>query len=394
MSHRHPHNIESLKPVALAALPSRPLMSVVITNYNYAEYVGRAIESVQAQTYEHFEIIVVDDGSRDRSLAVIEGYAARDPRIVVVTKANGGMASSWNAAWPHVHGDVVCPLDADDTFHADKLQIVVDTLQAEPASGLLIHAMSVVDREDREIQRLPFLTRFERGWLAEPVLRRGGRWRYMPTSALCFRREMGKYIFPVPEQTFRMHADALVVTLLPLLTRVSAVDRALTGYRVHDSNSLGGGARDRVTAEKVVKFDTFTAAGVNTRLAELGLPVRLDLDRNLEFLQALFILALFDGHPTSQVIRSYMTLASALCRDDLYRPSQKLAGLVVYGVAVLLPAAPRSWWIGQTLGYSWVKYAAQRVIRTMKDWLRRPFAVAPALPQGGAAIIAAARTGA
>ena len=360
------------RPVALRPLPGRPLMSVVITNYNYATYVGRAIESVQRQTYDRIEIIVVDDGSKDDSLAVIRGYAKHDARIRVVTKANGAMASSWNAAWPQVTGDVVCPLDADDAFHPDKLAAVAAAFAADAQAGLLIHAMTVVDSADVPGQRLPFLTRFERGWLADKVLQRGGRWRYMPTSALCFRREMGAYLFPVCERTFRMHADALVVTLLPFLTRVAALDESLSLYRVHGSNSLGGGARDAATAQKVIDFSLHTIEGVNARLAELGLPERLDVTRNLEYLQAAYVLALFDGLGAVALLRLYRGLAAALWRDDLYRPSQKMMGVAVYGVALLMPTcAIRTWWIGNTLGYSRFKRALQGAAAGVKGLFRR-----------------------
>jgi hypothetical protein len=220
--------------------------------------------------------------------------------------------------------------------------------------------MTVVDRGDRAIQRLPFLTRFESGWLAERVARRGGRWRYMATSALCFRAELGRCLFPIPEAAFRRNADAMVVTLLPWLTCVAALDGSLSSYRVHDANCIGGGARDRATAQTVIDWDVQTTNAVNQRLAELGHAGRLDVTRNLEYLQAVYIRALFDGTSALAAFRQYAQLASSLWADDLYRLSQKIMGTFVYGTALFMPGALRAWWIAHTLGFSRLKSRLQR----------------------------------
>src|SRR5438132_1625714 len=103
-----------LSPVFLPPLPQRPLVSVLVANYNYGAYVGQAIESVLGQTYGDFEVIVCDDGSTDNSCEVIGRYVRQDPRVKLVRKANGGMASSWNVAYRHSRGEVLCPLDSDD----------------------------------------------------------------------------------------------------------------------------------------------------------------------------------------------------------------------------------------------------------------------------------------
>src|SRR5581483_5739386 len=246
------HNLPTLaRPVPLSPMPQRPLVSVLITNYNYGAFVARAIRSVLDQTYGHFELVIVDDGSTDNSIEIIEPFARLDARIRLIRKPNGGMASSWNAGFAQCSGDIFCPLDADDTFAPGKLSAVVEFLRSRPRAGLLIHAMTVIDAQDHPIQQLPFLTAFEQGWIADKVLRRGGRWRYMPTSAVCFRREMARYFLPVPEKAFFGHAESLAVTLGPLLTEVAAIGEALSCYRVHGASIIGGGTRDLVSAQKV-----------------------------------------------------------------------------------------------------------------------------------------------
>src|SRR5262249_35043848 len=96
----------------------KPLVSVIINNYNYERFVGDAIASALDQSYERKEVIVVDDGSTDGSRSVIQGYAKR---LVVVSKANGGQASAFNAGFAKSRGEIICFLDADDVFLPNKL---------------------------------------------------------------------------------------------------------------------------------------------------------------------------------------------------------------------------------------------------------------------------------
>jgi len=357
------------RPIPLPPLGDEPLVSVFITNYNYARFVGEAIESVLAQTYRNLELIVVDDGSTDDSLKTIARYSG-DPRIKVIEKSNGGMASAWNEAYRHCRGEVIFPLDADDVFYTRKIEVLIDALGRDASAGLVVHAMTVRDGAGHDVQQIPFLSRFEQGWISDRVIARGGRWRYMPTSALGFRRELAALLFPVCEQTFFIHADALVVTLGPLLTHVVAVNEPLSYYRVHGANSLGGDVQDLKSAGKVIDFALATTRGVNARLNELGIDLRIDEGRNLEFLQAQFVHNLFDGTCMAVLIGRYFSLARALLSDDLYRGTQKILGIMVYGIATILPRSLRAGWIGNALGYSRFKRAVQEMLRIIKSVIK------------------------
>src|ERR1700688_3577180 len=111
----------TLAPIHLERLPDRPKVSVLVSNYNYAEYIAQAIDSVLEQTYQNFELIICDDGSTDNSRTVISGYCLRDPRISLITKENGGQASGFNAAFASSTGELMCFLDSDDIFRPAKL---------------------------------------------------------------------------------------------------------------------------------------------------------------------------------------------------------------------------------------------------------------------------------
>lgn len=91
-----------------------PLVSVLIPAYNVEAYVERALETVLGQTYEHLEVIVIDDGSTDRTLAICEEWARRDGRLHVVSQANAGVSAARNKALSLATGDFIGFVDADD----------------------------------------------------------------------------------------------------------------------------------------------------------------------------------------------------------------------------------------------------------------------------------------
>jgi glycosyltransferase involved in cell wall biosynthesis len=110
--------------------PGRPpLVTVVIGVYNCERYVGEAIESVLGQTHPAVELIVVDDGSTDRSGDVAKSYGER---VRCIRQENGGMAAARNRAIPEAHGSYLSFLDADDRFPPDKLRSQLAVFEAEP----------------------------------------------------------------------------------------------------------------------------------------------------------------------------------------------------------------------------------------------------------------------
>jgi glycosyltransferase involved in cell wall biosynthesis len=220
----------------LPDLRESPLVSVLIANYNYARYIGEAIESLQRQSYSNFEVVICDDGSSDDSCAVIQDYAAADSRITFHAKRNAGQASALNLAFSHCCGDIVCILDADDTFVATKIEAVVRTFLRSPQSGIVIHDLLIVDGDGRKKGESRFS---QEGYLGPeiPTLRLG---LPMPqASGLSFRREVLEQIFPLPEEEFRSCADWAIAYAAAYLTNTSRIPEILARYRIHGSNLSG-----------------------------------------------------------------------------------------------------------------------------------------------------------
>lgn len=109
---------------------TQPAVSVMMPAYNAAEFIAQAIESVLAQSFHDWELIIVDDGSRDDTYAIAAGY--QDPRIRIIRQENGGEAVARNTALRHMRGELVAFLDADDLFLPDHLALTVAYLQANP----------------------------------------------------------------------------------------------------------------------------------------------------------------------------------------------------------------------------------------------------------------------
>jgi glycosyltransferase involved in cell wall biosynthesis len=112
-------------------------ISVIIPAHNAEETLAQTLASVSAQTFTDIEIIVVDDGSTDRTADLCEAAALQDRRIRLMSGVNGGVARARNRGIAASTGAYVAPLDADDLWHPRKLDLQRERLRAEPRTGLV-----------------------------------------------------------------------------------------------------------------------------------------------------------------------------------------------------------------------------------------------------------------
>ena len=110
-------------------LVSRPKVSVIIPAYNVEGFVRRCVESVLRQTFTNFELLIVDDGSTDRTGAILDSMAERDIRISVFHVENGGAPAARNFALDRAQGTFVCFMDADDWAEANMLEEMVALME-------------------------------------------------------------------------------------------------------------------------------------------------------------------------------------------------------------------------------------------------------------------------
>jgi glycosyltransferase involved in cell wall biosynthesis len=210
-----------------------PLVSILINNYNYAHFLGEAIESALGQTYDNVEVVVVDDGSTDDSLEVMKRYG---DRIVNVAKRNGGQASAFNAGFANCRGEVVCFLDADDKFDLGKVARVVQVLTEHPGVGWCWDVEQKFENESGKM--LPRQHGSVSGSCdARQAMATGSRLPRVFTacSGLSFRRATLQRILPMPEE-FRITADGYI-KLASFALSVGWVEPGqLTLQRIHSNN--------------------------------------------------------------------------------------------------------------------------------------------------------------
>ena len=134
------------------------MISVIVPVYNVEQYLERCVDSILNQTYADFELLLVDDGSPDGCPRICDDYAARDPRVRVIHKANGGLISARNAGIRAARGSYVCILDGDDWALENMLQFIHDTVarSPEPPDMVLFAAHSVyADHMEETLNDVP-----------------------------------------------------------------------------------------------------------------------------------------------------------------------------------------------------------------------------------------------
>ena len=108
----------------------QPLVSLVVPIYNVQDYLEQCLASIQSQSYTNLEIICLNDGSTDSSLALLEAYAARDGRLVIIDKANEGYGKTCNRGIAAAHGTWVGIVEPDDYLEPTMVQELVDLIEA------------------------------------------------------------------------------------------------------------------------------------------------------------------------------------------------------------------------------------------------------------------------
>jgi glycosyltransferase involved in cell wall biosynthesis len=126
-----------------------PLVSILMTAYNREKYIGAAIESVLASTYGNFELIVVDDCSKDSTVEIVKRYAQQDGRIrLFENERNLGQFANRNLAAQYATGDYLKYLDSDDLMYPTGLEVLVQMMEQFPQAG---YGLCSLDQDDERI---------------------------------------------------------------------------------------------------------------------------------------------------------------------------------------------------------------------------------------------------
>ncbi|HEY9769027.1 MAG TPA: glycosyltransferase family 2 protein [Coleofasciculaceae cyanobacterium] len=127
-----------------------PLVSAIIPAYNAERFIARTLDSILNQTYKNIEVLVVDDGSSDRTAEIVKAIAKKDSRIILLQQPNSGVAKARNLAIAKAKGEYIAPIDADDIWYPQKIEKQVEVFSYSEASVGLVYTWSVqIDEEDR-----------------------------------------------------------------------------------------------------------------------------------------------------------------------------------------------------------------------------------------------------
>lgn len=304
-----------------------PDIAVIISCYNYASFVGRAIKSVMDQGGPKYELVVVDDGSTDNSWDVISSFDVTAFKI-----NNGGQRAACLFGLDQTRAPFVLFLDADDELKPGALKAIADRL--DPDVAKLQFALTLIDANGNQIgpAAAPLETFRDREKLTRQVLR-SGVYRTPPTSGNVFRRDICELL---REAEYDKAVDGVILFAAPLMGDVVSISEELGCYRIHGSNDSGLGSTPEA---KLVErdIDRFLTRMEHLRLIaqRLGLAQQLVRPRNAFYCrERQLCLDILSGHRPR--LTALPGLLSTLAVEP-FSAKNKLAMAMFFSLSSVLP---------------------------------------------------------
>lgn len=141
-----------LAPIALGDLPPQPLISIVVPSYNQGRYIRATIDSILGQDYRPLQIVVIDGGSRDETVTVLQSYGSI-PELEWVSERDRGVVEAVNKGFAKVRGEIVAIQSSDDCYLPGTLPTVIREFRRDPQLGLLYGDTVKVDATGEELSR-------------------------------------------------------------------------------------------------------------------------------------------------------------------------------------------------------------------------------------------------
>lgn len=329
----------------MAKLP----ISVLIDTYNHERFIEKAINSVLEQDFPvaQREIIVVDDGSMDRTSEIVRGF---EPRLRYIRKENGGQASAFNVGIAECQGEIIAFLDGDDYWLPGKLSRVAEVFAKSPEVGLVGHAIKESLPDGQERISAPAHDESFRIQSRKSAQLFRLRKSFLGTSRMTMRAEVARSILPVPEGLV-FEADEYLFTLAAAMSEVVILKEPLTCYVIHGSNLYVSAGSGKTGLRRKKQVMAALASSLREALGAHGLPPEV-VDCVVEIVQAeadQFGLMLDGGAPW-QTVRTEKKLFEILHGDA--SKSQTVFRALSMIPALLLPPrwfyAGRQWLAKQT----------------------------------------------
>jgi glycosyltransferase involved in cell wall biosynthesis len=211
--------------------------AVVITSYNYRDFVLEAVESALAQSRQAVQVIVVDDGSTDGSDALLREHYAADERVTLISGVNGGQLSAFQRGVNAAQAEVICFLDSDDRWEPAYLAQLGALYDTRADIDFVFSDLQLFDQQDRVMQFHDRAVDLGYTAISTYVLT---QWYGAPTSALSMRARWARQALDLPDsfqRTWRLSADnCLVFGCSVLGAHKYYLPTGCVRYRIHGTN--------------------------------------------------------------------------------------------------------------------------------------------------------------
>ncbi len=233
----------------------KPEISIIMPSYNYERFIQKAINSVINQTFTNWELIIIDDGSKDSSIDLIKQYD--DNRIVFLEQKNKGVSYTLNKALSLSQGKYICFLDADDKYHPHKLEKQLDFM----VSGYdIVTTMVEAINENGMSSEAEHFTKLWNNFDKTEIFNKDVIFHFLERNYICKSSVMIKKSFFDHYGTFNVKlitAYDLDLWLNMLKTaRITRIDEILTYYRWHGKNETSKN-NTRIRIELLLLLDKF-----------------------------------------------------------------------------------------------------------------------------------------
>lgn len=225
-------------------------ISIITPNFNYSQFICQTIDSIINQGYDKFEHIIVDDGSTDNSVEIIESYINRFPnKIKLIKQDNAGQTNALNRALSEVTGDIISWINSDDYYLEDVFSKIVDIFLEDNSVDAIFGDIKIVDEKGNYIKSNKYLN-FD---YTSGVF--NGFGKIIPSNAIFWKRELSENIGPF-DITYNYAMDSEYWSRLLYKRKVKHIPLFVATFRWHSK------------AKTIIRRDVNNVAYITAKLED------------------------------------------------------------------------------------------------------------------------------
>lgn len=345
-----------------------PLVSVVMPVYNGEQYLREAIDSILTQTYRNFELIIIDDGSTDRSAAIIEEYRQIDDRVLVQKHSkNQGVVSSLNRGIRLARGDYLARMDADDISFPDRLYEQCRFLDAHNDIGIVGTSAIIINERNKKIGFYPVYNDDF-----------GIRWTLLfyppfihPTVMIRRKILLENDLFY--SNSYEYIEDYELWTRLLLFTKGANLEKPLFYYRINPESVTSKNKNHQIQNQIPISRNTICTLVPNSKLTKheiINLCTELIIHRSYKN----------KGKNRGIIAMTYLDLWDSFLfqfQGKKMTPEVKQSVLSTAARLALFPPLQNGWLKAirklKNLDKNWFWFLVKSILSSFRTWIQNPF---------------------